>query len=230
MTSPARRHWQRMTAATAGDNPAAARAAGNLHELMQATLWEATRRLKDIRSVENKIKAKAEILPQFDDYVAGVLQADAGEQDDVLMTVMVWRLDIGDLAGGLEIADYALRHGLQTPDKYKRDTATIVAEQVAEESLAVVQSLDQSAESVSVAVDHLGHLAHARDLVAEADLHDQVRAKLHKALGYAYRAKGGHAQDALDELRRAVELNDKIGVKKDIEKLEREIKNAGGQG
>ena len=71
---------------------------------------------------------------------------------------------------------------------------------------------------------------------------DQVRAKLHKAMGLhlvrtataaddnpetvpAGAAKAARAA-ALDHLRRALALNDKCGVKKDIERLERELKKA----
>ncbi|MDY8569877.1 phage terminase small subunit, partial [Escherichia coli] len=35
--------------------------------------------------------------------------------DDILMTVMLWRLDTGDIAGALEIARYALKYGLTMP-------------------------------------------------------------------------------------------------------------------
>ncbi len=32
----------------------------------------------------------------------GVLEQGKGAQDDILMTVMLWRLDTGDIAGALE--------------------------------------------------------------------------------------------------------------------------------
>jgi tetratricopeptide (TPR) repeat protein len=46
-----------------------------------------------------------------------------------------------------------------------------------------------------------------------------VRAKLHKARGYALRAAGRH-RAALDELREALRYNPRAGVKKDAERLE----------
>ena len=49
-----------------------------------------------------------------------------------------------------------------------------------------------------------------------------------KAQGYAQR-DAGYTTAALENLQRALSLNDRAGVKKDIEKLERELKNAGGQ-
>lgn len=193
------------------------RPAGDQYELMQAALWESRRTLKNIKSIEGKVKKKAELLPQFRPYIAGVLESGAGAQDDVLMTIMVWLLDVGDLHSGLEVAEYALKHKLETPDRYQRDTATIVAEQVAEEAMKL---LDQEDADV---VGLIAALQKAHDLTVEHDMHDQVRAKLHKALGYALR-NGNNLEAALKHLNRALELNDRVGVKKDIEQLEREIK------
>jgi hypothetical protein len=216
MTSPARQLRQRKRAANATANPMTRRAADKEYDLMLAALWEARQRLKNIKSVERKVEAKREILPQFDAYVSGVLEADTGAPDDVLMNVMVWRFDIGDLAGGLAIGAYAMRHGLDTPDRYQRDTASIIAEQVAEETLAALEAdapdLDSLADSVNRAVA----------LTDDADIHDQIRAKLYKAAGYGARAAGS-PKTALAHLQRALALNGRAGVKKDIEKLEREI-------
>lgn len=229
MTTPARRHRQRMTAARAGTSPAAQRAAGDQHDLMLAALWEARRRLKDIKSIARKVEAKRELLPQFDDYVEGVLESDSGEQDEVVMTVMLWCFDIGDLNGALVIGAYALRHGLQTPDRYQRDTASVIAEQSAEEALKQLGESGEDEAAAEAADAILSVLLQAEEITAEADMHDQIRAKLHKALGYALRAQGDDLAGALGHLQRALELNAKIGVKKDVERLERAIKNAGGQ-
>ena len=40
------------------------------------------------------------------------------------MTVMLWRLDTGDIAGALEIARYALKYGLTMPGKHRRTRRT----------------------------------------------------------------------------------------------------------
>lgn len=229
--SPARRHYQQATAAQAAGaaDPRAAQG-GEQYELHAAALWEARRTLKGIKSLEAKVAKKRELLPEFEAYVAGVLEGGQGAADDVLMTVMLWRLDVGDLEGGIEVAEYALRHGLDTPDRFERDTASIVAEQVAEEALARLEATEGETLP-EVAADLVMHLARAEALTADADMHDQIRAKLHKALGYAHR-DSRNLEEALEHLRRALQLNERVGVKKDIEKLERELKhqNASGQG
>lgn len=219
--SPARRHFQKVTAAqAAGATPAGQVQTGDQYELHAAALYEARRTLKAIKSVKAKIEKKRELLPEFDSYIAGVLEAGNGAQDDVLMTVLVWRIDVGDLPGALDIAEYAMKHDLQTPDRYERDTASLIAEEIADQALRML------AEEGTDAPALVEILERAAALTAEHDMHDEIRAKLHKALGYAQR-DAGSLQFALEDLQLALSLNERVGVKKDIEKLEREIKNAG---
>ncbi|MFW6032450.1 MAG: phage terminase small subunit [Phycisphaeraceae bacterium] len=220
MISPARKHFQRATAAkAAGAATPNQPQTGEQYEIMAAVLWEARRTLKGIKSVQAKIDKKRELLPDFAPYVEGVLAAGNGAQDDVLMTVLVWRIDVGDLAGALEIAEYAMRHQLQTPDRYERDTASLVAEEIADQALRML------AEEGADAPALVEILQRADAITAEHDMHDEIRAKLHKALGYAHR-EAGSLQLALEDLQRALSLNERVGVKKDIERLERELKNA----
>ncbi|MBZ9576717.1 phage terminase small subunit [Modicisalibacter sp. MOD 31.J] len=224
MHSPARRHFQRVSAAqAAGTADPSQPQNGEQYELHAAALWEARRTLKAIKSVQAKIAKKHELLPQFDAYITGVLEGGNGAQDDVLMTVLVWRIDTGDLAGALDIAEYAMKHDLQTPDRYERDTASLIAEEIADQALRM---LGEEGADAPALVDLLER---ADALVADHDMHDEIRAKLHKSLGYAYR-DAGRPDDALEQLQAALALNERAGVKKDIERLEREIKNANDQG
>lgn len=219
MTSPARRHFQRLMAANAASEATPHQPQnGPAYDLMRAALVEDMRRLHDIQSIERKIELKRELLPVYAPYVEGVLSAGNGAEDDVLMTVMVWRFDAGDLEGGLDIAEYALKHNLQTPDRYQRKPATLIAEECADMAL---RSIADHPDPASLLVQ----LDRALKLTKDSDMHDQVRAKLHKAAGYTNRAIGD-APRALEHLQRALELDNRSGVKKDIERLEREIKNS----
>jgi hypothetical protein len=223
MSTPARKHFQRVMAAqaAAAAGPAAAMV-GDAHQLMLAALIEDRRRLKDIQSIERKIEVKRELLPNYAAYVSGVLESGQGAEDEVLMTVMIWSFDTGELAAGLQIAEYAMRHELNPPDRYERSTPAIVAEEVATEALR--QLADENADVDAL----LAALERTETLTREADMHDQIRAKLHKASGYAFRAAGLGAA-ALDHLKRALELDERIGVKKDIERLDRELKKEAEQ-
>lgn len=227
MTSPARNHFLRVTAATA----AKATQAGNPlryatgHELMLAQLAEHKRQLKQVQSVERKAELKRKLLPEYAAWIRGVLEANTGAQDEVFMTVMVWLIDAGNFADALTLAAYAIRHQLAMPDQYQRTTACLIAEEFASMALKAIEAGDP------VDVTTLREVA---ELVAAEDMPDEVRAKLHKALGYGVYALAESVQtdradalrrDALAQLRRALELHDKSGVKKDIERIERDIKN-----
>ena len=217
MTSPARRHFERVSAALAAADAGEAPMQGEAYELMQAALFEDYRLLKSTQSMERKAEIKREILPKYAEYVSGVLEAGQGAQDDVLMRVMLWRIDAGDLAGAIAIAKYAIKHGLTPPDQFERGTAAIIAEEVADQTLRQLD--EEGADTTALLV----HLVDVEALTRDADMHDQIRAKLHKALGYACRATG-QLDDAQHHLERALALNDRIGVKKDLERLERERK------
>lgn len=229
MISPAKRHYMRMQAAAgaarAADTGSMSMAGANAYELTLAQLTEDRRKLKAIQSIERKIELKHQLLPKYADYVAGVLSAGNGVQDDVLTTVMTWRIDIGDYAGAFDIARYVLTHDMPLPDRFERTSATVIAEEVAENAARALAA----DENFDLAV-----LQEAADITASFDMPDQVRAKLHKAIGQymlrgvdldAITAEGiTTLQNALPQLQRALQLHDRCGVKKDIERVERLLK------
>ncbi|GKQ73911.1 bacteriophage terminase endonuclease subunit [Aeromonas caviae] len=213
--TPARRHRERTLAALQGAaNPQFDQARANAYELQLMQLAEHRRTLKSIQSIERKIDAKRTMLPVYKPWIDGVLAADRGGQDDVLVTVMLWTLDTGDLEGALPMASYVIRHGLSTPDRYERTAATMIAEEVAD--TAIKQQEAGAGPSTSLLGQYMARL-HG------SDIFDQVRAKLHKAVGRACLADG-LKQQAAEHYRRAIELHDKVGIKKELEVLERELK------
>ncbi|WP_368224140.1 phage terminase small subunit [Aeromonas sp. s4] len=215
MTSPARRNRERKLAALQGAaNPQFDQQRANAYELQLMQLAEHRRTLKGIQSIERKIDAKRTMLGVYKPWIDGLLAADRGEQDDVLVTVMLWTLDTGDLEGAFNMADYVIRHGLSTPDRYERTAATLIAEEVADTGI----KLQEAGAGPSY-----GLLCAYLELLTHCDIFDQVRAKLHKAVGRAALADGFKEQ-AAQHYRRAIELHDKVGIKKELEVLERELK------
>ncbi|MCU5775846.1 terminase endonuclease subunit [Erwiniaceae bacterium BAC15a-03b] len=215
MLSPAQRHMMRQQAVEAAqqrDNPLRH---ANGYELMLMKLNEDKRQLKKVRSIERKAELKRQLLPAYLPWVSGVLESGKGAQDAILMTVMIWRLDAGDIPGALEIARYALQFGLVPPDTYKRNsTAYLLAEDVAEAATRAWTAKE------AVAIDPL--LA-TLELTKSEDMPDMVRAKLHKITGYTLR-DAGRALDAMEHLKRALQLDGRCGVKKDIERLANAMK------
>ncbi|WP_169045814.1 phage terminase small subunit [Aeromonas salmonicida] len=213
--TPARRHRERALAALQGAaNPQFDQQRANAYELQLMQLAEHRRTLKGIQSIERKIEAKRPMLAVYKPWIHGLLAADRGGQDDVLVTVMLWHLDTGDLEGAFPMADYVIRHGLSTPDRYERTAATMIAEEVAD--TAIKQQEAGTGPSLSLLGQYMARL-HG------CDIFDQVRAKLHKAVGRAALAEGLKPQ-AAEHYRRAIELHDKVGIKKELEVLERELK------
>lgn len=202
---------------------------GTAYELQMAQLYEFKKRLKDVQSMEGKAKMKATMLPEMAPYLDGVLAANAGTQDEVLMTALIWSIDAGEYRRALELAEYAVRHDLKMPDQYQRTLATALQDEFAD---AVLTGALVGDEAMRIA----GQVLQLTDTL---DSHDQAKAKLYKAGGYALLGKtttnGADlktvkleaCQQALPLLRQAMALHPGIGVKKDIERLEQRLKAAG---
>lgn len=217
MSSPARQNFERKTAAQRkAATPSATRADATQYELMLAKLAEDRRRLHEIQSIERKIELKRTLLPDYAPWVEGVLAGDHGVQDDVLMTVMVWRIDTGDLEGALQIAAYAIEHQLAMPDQYKRSTGCLIAEEFADHAMRLEVIDDATTKQLLL----------AERMTADQDMPDEVRAKLLKVIGYGLNRATDIEQKraAIDYLKRALALHGKVGVKRDIEIIERELK------
>lgn len=230
--TPAQRHYARVTARrSAEEAPSGGVVTGNAYELMLMKLAEDRRRLKDIKSVERKIEVKRQLLPEYQEWIDGALAGGKGAQDDVLTTLLVWHIDVGDYDRALQIAEYAIAHKLTLPDQYSRDIATMLLDEFSGAYLN-----GKLAEDPQKAIVVLGRVG---TMTEGSDAPDQARAKLHKALGYALIAfvdladkenlapsMVAYAKAANDNLHRALELFEHIGVKKDIERLERRLKKA----
>lgn len=207
--------------------PAALMDGATGYEVMLAKLQQDQFRLKQVQSQEGKARLKAEMLPEYVPYVDGTLSAGQGAQDDVLTTLMVWRFDAGDFTGGLQVAEYVLRHGLLMPDRFNRTTGCLVAEEVATAALKAQKAGGTFPLEVLTAT---------AVLTEDQDMPDEARAKLVLALGRAtlegitdeQPGQPGQLQAGIDLLKRAIELNSSCGGKKDLERAERLLKKHAG--
>jgi len=230
-SSPAKRPLQRVQAeqAAAASAGTTLMAGTTIYQQTLLQLASDRARLKQIQSGEGKAKLKALLLPEYSDYVAGVMAVNQGGTDDVISTVMLWTIDAGDFHRGLDIAEYVLAHGVPMPDQFSRTTGCLVAEEVAVAAL--------NAQKTGGEFDQ-GVLDRAVALTESHDMPDQVRAKLLLA-----RARGllqtdseelpltAEAVDlAIADLVRAIQLHDSCGGKKDLEGAQRlQKKFAGNQ-
>ncbi|MGY3307549.1 hypothetical protein ACVW06_000574 [Pantoea ananatis] len=211
MTNPFRAHTrfiQGQEAARTGGNGRHAKG----YDLMLLQLNEDRRRLKGIQSTVTKAQVKIEVLPKYAAWAEGVLSVDGAQQDDVIMYVMLWRIDAGDYAGALTIGRHALKHGWVMPVG-KRNTATVLAEEMADAAKgAMLAGTPFDADL----------LLQTLDAVDGEDMPDQSRARLHKSIGWVQTES--NPVSALNHLKHALQLDEKCGVKKDIEQLERKLR------
>jgi len=211
VTNPFRAHTrfiQGQEAARTGGNGRHAKG----YDLMLLQLNEDRRRLKGIQSTVTKAQVKIEVLPKYAAWAEGVLSADGAQQDDVIMYVMLWRIDAGDYAGALTIGRHALKHGWVMPVG-KRNTATVLTEEMADAAKAAMLAGTPFDADL---------LLQTLDAVGGEDMPDQSRARLHKSIGWVQTES--NPVSALNHLKHALQLDEKCGVKKDIEQLERKLR------
>lgn len=209
--------------------PAALMTGATGYEVQMAKMQQDQLRLSNLQSTEAKAQLKAELLPEYEPYIAGVLESGKGAQDDVIVTVMLWRFDAGDIAGGLKVAGYVLEHKLKMPDRFNRTTGCVVAEEVAEMALKKLRA----GESFDLQL-----LLWTKKLTSDEDMPDQARAKLFLAIGRTFAAKfpkdapeGTRTKDLIAakwHLNRAIELFAGCGGKTDLANVERLIKKYAG--
>lgn len=244
MTSPFRRHKQMVhglksagpnhvshRAATTAPEPQTDTPAGQEYAALRVLLHDNLRTLADTASIEARNPMKAEFATAFADWIEGVLKAGelgAAVQDEILVTNMVWAIDYRDFDYAVRLGAHALKHGLVLPERYARTVACFLAEDIATVALA-------QHELVTLEL-----LLQVLALVEGADMPDPAKAKLHKAIGRAFRRRaeafdasadnapaGGKAAfstEALAHLQRALALDNNVGVKTDIKDLERMLK------
>lgn len=182
----------------------------NAYEMMLAKLNNDRIRLKKFESTEAKIELKKQLVPEYMDWINGVLESGNAQQDDVFMWILVWMIDTKQFEQAFPLAEHAIKHNWVTPDEYKRKTATLITEELANTVLANISNKQPV---------NTGILFKFADLVADKDIYDEVRAKLNKAIGYAL--KETDPEKALSYLTRALELDENSGVKTAIKELEK---------
>lgn len=182
------------------------------------------RSLKATMSTKSKEAMKRDFLPLYDAWIAGVLAANTGYPNDVLTTIMVWRMDVGDFVGAMPIIEYVLKYDLKLPERFKSTSAVFITDTIADTALkAFALGGDAAADFPN------GVLGHLEDLIEDIDIHDEVRAKLQAAIAKAILAGGdesdrrARAGEALKRYMRALDLDERVGVKKDVAALQREI-------
>jgi len=187
--SLARTHRTRTLAAReVAHNPYGPSVQASQYDLHLMQLAEHRLRLKQLQSGEAKAALKRELLPGYSAYLDGVLSASPGTPDDIITTLMVWSMDAGEWDQALVLAEYVLRHHLPLPDRFARTAGCLIAEDTAEAALRALSTGEHFPLSV---------LEDVCRLTAGEDMPDEVRAKLHLAIG-RIRLHDAQASDSPD--------------------------------
>jgi len=227
----ARRHREKMLAQQSEHkNASGSTAKGTAYEMMLIRLHADQQRLKQIQSHQSKAKVKAEMLPEYQSWIDGILENGQGAQDEVLMTVLVWHIDVGNYDEALRIAEYALAHDLVMPDQYTRTLATVLLDEI---SAAMLKQKYDTQEAIE---QSLSVMKKTEELTDDRDAPDPAKAKLCKALAFALLARVGDgeitqemmpdAEEAAKYLERAFDLDERSGVKATLNNLKKRLEPA----
>lgn len=237
--SPAKASFQRKLAAIASGETARAGSAPAMptegpiaseYQQLLAALQIDMNRLRQIESTEKKIEAKREMIGTYRPWVEGALASEAPAQDEIVANMLVWAIDVADWDLAFRLATHVVDNDLALPERYKRKPVTLIVEEVAEAGLAAQPGIT------------LSEMQRFEYAFIAADMHDQVKAKLAKALGIAFKreadvfdaaadngvagGKSGLLAQALNHFQAALTLDKGSGVKKLIEGLERDLKKS----
>ncbi|WP_417795913.1 phage terminase small subunit [Terasakiella pusilla] len=213
-----RRHMQKVFAEREAKLKAGSTKAKTPHaDMMRAQLRDHENQLKQVQSVQAKVIKKRDFITAYEPYIEGILQADAGEQDDIVMTMMVWALDIGNFDLALRIASYALSHKLKMPQRFNRNVQTILVEEMAD--YAKNQGDDENVTDLEE------YLFEAIILTEKQDMPDEARAKIYRELGALI--ADDKPKDTIDYWANALKLDPNCGVKTKYEKLRKAQEKAG---
>ncbi|MEQ9722993.1 phage terminase small subunit [Yersinia alsatica] len=221
MLTPAQRHFDKVMAERRGTKDDVVQ--GSAYEQQLYRLRIDQRRLSQYQSHITRADMKREMLPAYDGWIEGALSGNTGQSDEIVTTCMVWSVDAGLYRDALRLAEYVIGHNLPMADKYQRTAACFVVDQLSE--AALLNFKIASTNNPAIEIDILLRL---QELTADKDMPDEARAKLLKAIGYTLRQSTHQADQAsaLIWLQRALAANTDVGVKKDIEVLERNLKKA----
>lgn len=208
--TPAQKHKLRIAAEQAamqGQNEAT----GNAYELLLAQLAQQKRELKNIKSMQARQEAKRQLLPEWSGYLEGAFNRTEGAvQDEIIGQLLIWSIDAGEYDQAIKIGAHMLKHGLTLPAHFERDTDEALTEEIAEAWL--------KNDTPTITLEQLREVER---LTADYDMHDEIRAKLYRAIGEA-EAQTGNTTEAIAALRQAITLNDRIGCKQLLTKLEKD--------
>lgn len=164
--------------------------------------------LKSFDGRPHKLAYKRERFPHYMPWVNGLIEGDCGGRDKVLQYMFVWAIDIGEIDQFLKIAAYMEKHQIDPP--FETKLPTFIS--------------DNARENLNhLTLDEAILLA---DFIADKDVQENSYAQFLRGLGEkileseALDERGAHL--VMKYWRKALMLDPNVGIKKRLEKLEKE--------
>lgn len=184
----------------------------NRYQLLADSLENDCKRISSLPQGEARNQVKRdELIPQYRKYVDAYLSGGEVYANQVLVQVMIWAFDVGDIDLAVKLAEIAVAQDQSMPERFNRDLKTFVADAVLEWAQA------QRTGGNPVEPYFGGMFA----LVTTWPIHDVIKAKYHK-----FAAENATAEDpakALELYRRALEIDPDCKVKTAMAKLEKAL-------
>ncbi|MEN9360636.1 MAG: hypothetical protein RL095_2171 [Verrucomicrobiota bacterium] len=162
-------------------------------------------------SARNKVKAD-ELIPQYRAHLDKYIAAGDCYANPVLVEVMIWLFDIGELEQALRLATLAASQKQQLPERFtRRDIATFAADATlewAKQQLTLKQPIEPHFGAVLALIDG-----------GAWQVHDEILAKFLRLK--ADTLKDSEPAAALELLRRVLTLDPGASIKTALERLEK---------
>ena len=214
--------WRQHQAATnpqqaAHRPPVVTSRSGDSHDtpLMLASLENDVQRLHEINSLQRKQAVKsAELLPRYRDYVTSHMTAGK-KPGPVLVRVMIWAFDVGDVDYGMQLAEYIHeKGGAVMPEGFKRNFANYALGTVGD--IAVSQMTNKQPVT-----DHITTVAEWMHDHPQWDIVDKIKAAVLKGQG-GWLEQNAALESALISYEQAQALDSGVNLRRKIKQLKGE--------
>lgn len=180
--------------------------------LMLASLANDVQRLHEINSLQRKQAVKRdELLPRYRDYTAKHMTSGK-KPGAVLVRVMIWAFDVGDVDYGMSIAAYIhAKGGATMPEGFKRDFANYALGTVGD--YAVAQKT-----AGQVITDHICTVSQWLADNPHWDIVDKIKAAVYKGEG-GWLEQNNAPETALTSYEQAQALDRGVNLRRKIKQL-----------
>ena len=178
-------------------------------KLLESSLDKDVTRLQGLPVEEkNRIRSE-ELIPVYRPYCREYLEKDEVYKNPILVRLMIWLFDVGEIHEALFWAYIAIEQKQAMPDSFKRDITTFTADKVLEFAKLQEQRGDSIEPYFSEVFQRLTE--------QKWPMPDAVRAKYYVKAG-DHALEAGNYQQALDHFIKATELDPrrtkrKIGIR-----------------